>query len=106
MDDSRNRYEKHAIPDTWPVTQSVLLAFCLEVLPVEWETLSILCSESFFLASIVKVMCLALIFLPLLIFCVRNGLNALNHVWGRVAVVAAIVAINLALNYVAINVGR
>ena len=97
--DRCNRFEKHMIPDTWPATQSLLLAFCLEVVPIEWWLME--CFESLlpYGAIATKVTCLALICLPLLIFCARNGLNALNYVLGRVAIVAAIIAINLFVFY-------
>lgn len=79
---------------------SLLFAICLEVMPVEADVVSVLCSlRSLFLVCIVKVTCLALILLPLIVYIWLNGVRALKYAWGRVTVVLAIVAVSLAFDY-------
>jgi hypothetical protein len=79
---------------------SVFFAVFLEVLGVEAGLIyGRLSGESFFLILAVKVIFLTLICLPLVIYVVQNGLSALKSVWGRVTVVAIIVVINLAHNF-------
>ena len=85
---------------TWLVRYSVLFAVCLEVVPIEADALSVLCSiGAVGLALVMKAAFLTLIFLPLVIYVALNGLSALKCVWGRVTIVVVIVTINLALDF-------
>jgi hypothetical protein len=103
---SKNQTDHRPSPDTWPVTQSLLLAFGLEVLPIELFVLEGLWMwHGLLVALIAKALCLALILSPLAIFCARNGLNALNHALGRFALILAIVSVALAFDYVAARYG-
>ena len=86
------------------VRASTFFAFCLEVIPVEMNAISVLLSNgAFFLALTVKVVCLAVILLPLTIYIRRNGLGALKRIWGRVTVIAVVVAISLASDVAMVN---
>jgi hypothetical protein len=103
---SRNQIDHRPTPDTWPVTQSLLLAFVLEVLPLELYVLGeVWIRHGLLVAMIVKAVCLTLILFPLALFCVRNGLVALKRVLGRFTLILAIVSVALAFDYVAARYG-
>jgi hypothetical protein len=75
---------------------SVFLAFYLEVIPLEADLIYGPLRNDIFRIIILKVSFLILIFFPIMIYIMRNGLSALKSVWGRVTVVAIIVVFNLA----------
>jgi hypothetical protein len=85
--------------DDWLVKASVILAVCLEVFPTEADLICSTYATNIVGGLVVKTTCLTLILSPLLAFTIRNGLGALRHVWGRVAVIIIIVSVNLAVNY-------
>ena len=85
--------------DVGLVRLSLLLAVCLEVVPVEIDTVGFLLSNRLFvLAAAMKVVFLTAILLPLAIYVLRNGFVALTDVRRRAALIGVIVGINLALN--------
>ena len=51
-----------------------------------------------FLIIVAKVICLTVVFLPLVIYVGLNGLRALKRVWGRATIAAVIAMIALAHN--------
>jgi hypothetical protein len=99
MDQSKDssRDQEQALQDIGLVRASVILAVFLEVIPVEADIIYGPLFNDVFRMLVVKVFCLVMIFLPLVIYVMRNGLGALKIVWGRVIVVAVIVLINLAI---------
>jgi hypothetical protein len=83
----------------WLVDMSFLFAFCLEVIPIEMDVVSVLHSlGNLRLMLAVKSTCLLLIILPLAIYVTVNGPTALRRVWGRVTFVVVVVVINFAHN--------
>ena len=88
----------------WLVRMSVLFAVCLEVIPIEMQVMDGVSSiGSLALILLVKAVCLTLIFLPLLVFVFVNGVSALKHVRGGVIAVVAIVAVNLAIDFLLVS---
>ena len=91
---------KDPVRGRWLVSVIVVLAVYIELLPFEADLMyGSPLSESVLLALAAKVTCLTLILLPLVIYVLLNGVSALKYVRGRVTVVAVIVAIKLAHDF-------
>ena len=95
-EDSRKDIEQ----DNWLAKASVFFAVFFEVVPVEADAVFVsFVNGRFLFALVVKVTCLTLIFFPLAVYVVRNGLTALSHVRRSVAAVTIVVAVRLMLDF-------
>jgi len=100
--DTRSKELDRKCPGTGLATISVVLALLMET-PCGIEAGLIygtLWGRSIYLVVLAKVICLTIIFLPLVIYVSRYGLGAMKCVWGRVTTVLIVTAICLAHNLV------
>ncbi|MCD4728658.1 MAG: hypothetical protein K8R46_13415 [Pirellulales bacterium] len=96
-DNCANEEQEHAVPKIGLVKASVFLAVFLEVLPLEADAVHALITGGYIVRAIVfKMLCLTLIFMPLIVYVSHNGLCALKIVGGRVAIVCFITLVHLA----------
>lgn len=90
---------RNAVRHRWLVLASLLCAVFLEVLPVEAGLLlAAAVNGKVFLFLVIKVLCLAAIVAPLLIYIRINGRPGATAVSQRLAIIGGIVVLNLVLN--------
>ena len=96
-DTCANQEQERAVPNIGLAKASVFLAVFLEVIPVEGDAVYAMLNAGQIVRAIVfKILCLMLIFMPLIVYVSRNGLGALKIVRGRVVIVCLITLVNLA----------
>jgi hypothetical protein len=80
----------------WLVRFSLILAFFLEVLPLEMDVVGVLWSQGLVLRALAaKLCCVSAIGLPLVVYVILNGVDGLKYAKVRVAIIALIVLTNM-----------
>jgi hypothetical protein len=80
----------------WLIRFSLLLAFFLEVLPLEMDVIGALWSQGLVLRAIAtKLCCVSAIGLPLVVYVFLNGVGGLKYAKVRLAIIALIVLTNM-----------